>query len=159
MYNYKVKLELQRADIKVDFLKIADNLIESAEEFSDAPKKNKKTISDIKVYENYITLNLSSEAYLDSVGRALRGYTCLVLENNEALLACTTPSGSLFKYSLIADNKEAEEEIKISDSELIKALIDYVTSNRDTNSTIYRRKRNAIEKMKNIAIEAGLIKK
>lgn len=159
MHNYNVKLELQRADIKVDFLKIADSLIESAEEFSDAPKKNKKTISDIKVYENYITLNLSSEAYLDSVGRALRGYTCLVLKKNEELLECTTPSGSLFKYSLVDDKKETTEEFKISDSELIKALVDYVCANRDTNSTIYRRKKNAIEDMKRIAIEAGLIKK
>ena len=159
MYNYKVKLEAQRADIRIDFLRIQESLRECSENFNDTLKKNKKLISNLEVYENYITFTLSSEAYLDSVGRALRGYTCLVLKKNEELLECTTPSGSLFKYSLIVDKKDAEEEIKITDSELIKALVDYVTSNRDTNSTIYRRKRNAIEDMKKIAIEGGIILK
>ena len=45
---------------------------------------------------------------------------------------------------------------KISDVEILKALIDYVCNKSDSNSTTYKRKRSAMAQIKQIALESGI---
>ena len=126
---------------------------------SSGSMQNSKTLHDLTVSESCVILTLNSDTPLKSVGRALRKFVCTLLNSgDEELKNACTPSGALFRYTLISADAPAEEEINVSDAELVKALIDYIALNRDTNSTIYRRNRNAIEAMKKIGVESGIIK-
>ena len=160
MFTYPVKIEIAKPQSSIN-LKNKEQLfldaIKSFNESSDS-MQNSKTLHDVSVSESYGILTLNSDTPLKSVGRALRKFVCDLLNSgDEELKNACTPSGALFRYTLISA-EAPEEEINVSDSELIKSLIDYVCSNRDTNTTIYRKKRKAIEEMKKVAIEAGIIR-
>lgn len=162
MFTYPIKIEISNPQSSINInLKTKEQLfldaIKSFNESSDS-MQNSKTLHDVSVSESYVILTLNSDAPLKSVGRALRKFVCDLLNSgDEELKNACTPSGALFRYTLISA-EAPEEEINVSDSELIKSLIDYVCSNRDTNTTIYRKKRKAIEEIKKIAIEGGIIK-
>lgn len=161
MYTYSVKMEPQRIDIKIDFSCYQAIIEDSVKDFNETPKKNVKIISDMVITTSYLTLTLTSEAPLESVGRALRSFTAIILEKEKELISFCTPGGSLFRYTLIKEENEIFKEDsaeKISDAQLINALVDYVCANRDTNSTVYKKKRMAIEEIKKIAKEAGIVK-
>lgn len=161
MYTYSVKMEPQRIDIKIDFSCYQAIIEDSVKDFNETPKKNVKIISDMVITTSYLTLTLTSEAPLESVGRALRSFTAIILEKEKELISFCTPGGSLFRYTLIKEENEIFKEDsaeKISDAQLINALVDYVCANRDTNSTVYKKKRMAIEEMKKITKTAGIIK-
>ena len=71
-------------------------------------------------------------------------------------------SGQLFRTRLLSEeqNDEVPTTIissEISDTDFLKALIDYVCNKSSGTSTEYKRKNAAFHQMIQIAIEAGII--
>ena len=53
--------------------------------------------------------------------------------------------------------KEYEIDINdIDDLEIVKALLDYIYKKRDSNSTVYRQKKAAMNKIKQIVVDSGI---
>lgn len=123
--------------------------------------QNPKTLSLIEITERKIFLTLDSALPLSSPGKALRIFSMDLIKKEGFL---PSASGQLFRTQLISEENINEEDIphlpitEISDSDFLKALIDYVCNKSSGKSTEYKRKNAAFRQMIQIAIESGIIK-
>lgn len=163
MYKYAITVSPQ--DAGLDFRKI-ETLIDAVTHcFNESSEhmRNPKKIVEYEIISNSVlVLIVESECALESVGRALRGWTAELIKGNEEFFSgFSTRSGSLLKYynQKLISSKPALSVEEVSDADFLKAVVDYFLGNRDINSTLYRRKRDAIREMKKIALEADIIAK
>lgn len=117
---------------------------------------NPKMLELVEMTQSCIDVKMFSTQALSTPGRGLRLLTTLLLET--CFKKRVTPSGQLFR--VIALKKPAEAAMQnpadISDLELIKALLDYYAEKKDSSSAA-KRKRAAMEEIKRIAAEAGML--
>lgn len=165
-YIYTLEMKLAKSSDSIELKNDKSLIEESFHEYNNVCSKstNKKTIELLNVENNSILLRLSSETKLNAVGKALRYLSKMLLERIPALNNNLTSSGQLFRVNTIGfpttDPSKSYIPLQISkidDSELIKSLIDYVCKKRDSNTSQYIKKVKAVEKMKQLAIESGLI--
>lgn len=166
MYKYEIELHLASVKPTLD-LRNKEEIIRLAEgEYNrrSIHMQNSKEISISKIEATYMVLTLVSTLSLNSVGRALRTFSSILLKEYEDadFMKEVTTSGALFKavqindtHNLKRDEKNITEEI--TDLDLIKGLMDYVYKKRDPDSTQYRKKRIAMEEIKRICIESGIL--
>lgn len=163
MNKYEIELHLAKLNTELKLDKKKDVIYQAQEAYNQrsAVMQNPKTVRIQDVTENYVRLTLESELVLYSVGRALRSFSVILLKefNDEDFNAEVTKSGALFRAVLLDDACETEQNGKkeLTDLELLKGLMDYVCGKRDPDSTAYRRKRSAMEQIKKICLESGII--
>ena len=121
--------------------------------------QNPKTLSLDHIEEKKIYITLDSALPLTSPGKALRIFSMDLMENEGFK---PSSSGQLFRTRLLSEeqNDEVPTTIissEISDTDFLKALIDYVCNKSSGTSTEYKRKNAAFHQMIQIAIEAGII--
>ncbi len=126
--------------------------------------QNSKEITISKIEVTHMILTLVSTLSLNSVGRALRTFSTILLKEYEDadFMKEVTTRGALFKAVQVDDAFDLKHVDKIvleeiSDLDLIKGLMDYVYKKRDLDSTLYRKKRIAMEEIKKLCIESGII--
>lgn len=166
MYEYEIELHLASVKPTLDLRK-KENIIRVAEsEYNrrSVHMQNSKKISIIKIEATYIVMTLVSALSLNSVGRALRTFSSILLKEYEDVdfMKEVTTSGALFKAVQVDESSKTKRDEKISseeisDLDLIKGLMDYVYKKRDPDSTQYRKKRIAMEEIKRICLESGII--
>ena len=77
-------------------------------------------------------------------------------------IAQITSNGQLF--STVHSSENTSEDVSnikidindIDDLEIVKALLDYIYKKRDSNSTVYRQKKAAMNKIKQIVVDSGI---
>lgn len=122
---------------------------------------NPKKIEMQEIGKNYIKLVLSSTQALATPGKGLRSLTTsLIRDPSSCFKDRVTPGGQLFRV-IAAERLDASENnvidpATISDGDLVKALVDYLTERRD-GSSASRNKRAAVEMMKKLAVDASMI--
>ena len=118
--------------------------------------------SDIYITRTTLIITLYTEEILNTPGKAVRLLSQLLRTSDEPdNLSDLLLNKKLFKTFKVAsiDNGSsgvAESIVDlstVSDSDLIKAIVDYVCDQQDFSN----KKRNAIDNMKKIAIESGLL--
>lgn len=164
MYIYSVKLTLSNPKTSIDFSTKKDLLLSTFDAYNEnsAFMANRKTLSNMKIAKNEIVIELTSQHRLTTVGRAMRSFTSLLIEQDDKdFSSAITASGALFTYTVlneIAVDEQPQDQIsKITDADLLKGLIDYVCSNRETSSSLYKKKRDCIQEMKRLAVASGII--
>jgi len=129
--------------------------------------QNSKSLEIISIDPilNCVHMTLTSELSLNSVGRAFRTFSTILINDlgDADFKEQVTGSGALFK-TVIPDKEKPSKEpgsstAEISDLDFVKGLMDYLVNKRDPDSTAYRKKRMAMEEMKKIARESGLIER
>lgn len=118
---------------------------------------NPKEIELVEVSERYISLKLFSTQALTTPGRGLSRLTTLLLDT---CLAARVVNKHLLRVIRIQRPTDAamtkNPASTISDIELIKALLDYITTPKDSSSAA-KKKRAAIEDMKRLGVQGGLL--
>lgn len=121
---------------------------------------NPKNIQLLEISDNYIRIKLYSTLVLTTPGRGLRTFTALLLNEPSSRFADrVTPGGQLFR---VIDVKQPAHEgtladpALVSDADLVKALIDYMTEKKDGSASC-QKKRAAVEEIKRLAAQAGII--
>lgn len=133
----------------------------AAEEFNlhTMEMANPKTIKIEAINDHSVKIKLLSTLPLKS-GRAFRRYTNLLIQHHE--FADRMTSAGLFRTTLLGEKAE-EREVpspppeQISDLALLQALQRYLFERKDGGSKVYRQKRAAIEKMKELAKDSGIL--
>lgn len=121
---------------------------------------NPKTIGIEEITPHSLKIKLLSTLPLKSVGRALRFYTNLLIQRQE--FADRMTSTGLFRTTLLGETVKDREvpsppPEQISDLALLQALQRYLFERKDGGSKAYRQKRAAIEKMKELAKDSGIL--
>lgn len=120
---------------------------------------NPKQIHLLEVTESYINIRLLSTQALTAPGRGMRTLTTILLNDPTSRFADrVTPGGQLFR--VISIKKPACEgsltnPAFVSDVDFLKAIIDYIMGKKD-GSTACQKKKAAMEKMKELAVESGI---
>ena len=167
-YIYTLEMKLAKASKKIDLRDFYAQIEETAAAYNEtgADAFNQKSIELLDVKDNAIQMRLRSAIKLNAVGKALRYYSQGLIMRVPALADNLTGSGQLFRVSVIGipseetDSTDLEIPLKIreiDDAELVKALVDYVCRKRDPNTATYLKKVKAVEKMKQLAVEAGIL--
>lgn len=122
---------------------------------------NRKNLELVEVSTTTFSLKLFSANALSSPGKALKLLSSLLLEYpNSCFPARVTSSGHLLR--VISIKRQAGEETTqnsvsaVTDMALIKSLLDYYDEKKDGSSAA-KKKRAAIEEMKRLAVESGII--
>lgn len=162
MNYYDVTLALAKPNSKLS-LKDKEKVFDTAIiEYNSKPMQNPKNITKLQLTEAFLRIRLESALPLNSTGKALRTFSKILL-NDSDFINQVTPNGQLF--STIASSSTPAEQIPTQDSvdvntitdvELIHSLIDYVFLRKDSDSTIYRTQKKAMQEIKKIAVTAGL---
>ena len=121
--------------------------------------QNPKTLSLDHIEGKKIYITLDSALPLTSPGKALRIFSMDLIKNEGFK---PSSSGQLFRTKLLSEEKNNEAttpitSTEISDTDFLKALIDYVYNKSTGTSTEYKRKNAAFRQMKKIAVESGII--
>lgn len=121
---------------------------------------------DVDFTPDRIYLTLYSQQRLDTPGRALRFLVQLLVQGEEDKnLSDLVSNGHLFRTFIVAaksggndsgGNKDIAVE-DIDDVELVKALLDYLMKKKSQYSPENNAQRNAVNRMKALAIESGII--
>ena len=165
-YIYSLELKLARTAEQIRLNEFENTIRQATSDYNDAGKKsvNPKSIELIKIENSLILLHLTSASELRVVGKALRYFSQLLVKKIPILLENLTSSGQLFRVNQIglpiAENEDPHVQLQareVDDACLIKALIDYISKQRDPNTATYIKKLKAVEQMKQLAIEAGII--
>lgn len=167
--SYTYDLEVQLASNKhFNLSQKKDSIIDAIQRYNHRSfeMQNPKTLTLKKIGDKEMHLTLESALPLNSLGRALRTFSTIILKEIKDIDFCNavTPNGQLFSTTLLSDspieneNTSFNDYSKISDLDVIKSLMDYVYKKRDPDSTIYRKKKAAFEQIKKIAFESGIIK-
>ncbi|MDD4095417.1 MAG: hypothetical protein PHP22_04170 [Oscillospiraceae bacterium] len=166
-YTYKIGIKIAKANTELDFLNSETNrLIRDAEnEYNDIcgfSAQNPKTMIIEEIFHDSIVLTLNSTLPLRAAGKALRPFSQILLRN-PSFTSVVNTSGQLFQTFRVSPHEaEISASILVSVDEiddliLLKSLMDYIYRKRDSDSTTYRKKRAAINRMKQIAIDSGII--
>ena len=165
-YIYSLELKLAKTSDCIHLGDFQTAINEAIIQYNDAGKKsaNPKNIELVNIENNLILLHLTSASELRFVGKALRYFSQLIIQKVPILTQNLTTSGQLFRINQIglpiAEDEDPNVQLQareVDDACLIKALIDYISKKRDTNTAIYIKKLKAVEQMKQLAIEAGII--
>lgn len=166
-YTYDIELHLAEPKPTLNLLDKADIIRKAELEYNlrSVHMQNCKTIKIHSIMPSFIKLTLSSDLFLNTVGRALRTFSMILIADykDQDFISQVTKGGALFKTiqvnaeSNVQPSDSTIDFKQLSDLDLIKALMDYVYNKRDPDSTIYRKKRQAMEDIKRISIESGLI--
>lgn len=115
---------------------------------------------NIQITRTTLSVTLYTRESLTVPGKALRLLSQLLITSNEEdNLACFVTEQKLFRTFKVAtpNGANALDDIvdisEFSDSDLIKALVDFACDTKDLSAL----KRNAVDQMKKIAIESGLL--
>jgi len=166
-YSYLVGLKLANPNVSIDLQSHSDFISSCVKTYNEAGLERSKNPKYIELDENNvlpdsIVLTLHSTNALKFIGKALRYFSQLLLDNDE-FKKCVV-NGQLLRTFPVSDisSIESDKQIinvtEIDDLEFIKALLDYVYRKRDTDSTVYRRKKIAFDQMKQIGLESGILK-
>lgn len=120
---------------------------------------NPKKIELLGIDDNRIHIRLHSQNALPTPGRGLRSLTTILLKNSDCFQGRVTKGGQLFRILDAAvirqpSDDTAVEPASVSDADFLKALIDYLISEKSSRPS-GREKRAALEKMKQVAVESG----
>lgn len=166
-HQYLVGLKLANSNASINFQDYTDLILACVEDYNkvgQSKSKNPKYIELDKsnISPDSIVLTLYSTEILTVVGKALRHLSQLLLSHDD-FKKCTVNGQLLmtFPVSAVAPGGSEKQIISISevdDIEFMKALMDYIYKKRDADSTAYRKKRIALDQMKQIALESGILK-
>lgn len=121
---------------------------------------NPKHIRLLETSDSYIRIELSSTQALNTPGRGLRTLTTILMNDSSSRFAeRVTAGGQLFRVVDIKQPPRENTEIdpaSVSDIDFLKAILDYIMERKDS-STAAQKKRAAIEEMKRLAVESGII--
>ena len=175
--KYDIGLALVNQKAEVDFTKdkissektVKEYIIECTDLFSNEGKtslKNSKYIDkdSIKILDKRITFTLCSEKELSAPGKSLKQLSNYLLK--EPYFEQLKVNGKLFKtYTTVDVEDEESGETQsidvtnaIDDAELVKALVDYLMEPQQPYTKERHDKRVAVDKMKVLAIQSGLLK-
>ena len=166
MYIYLTELKLAKTRSHITLEDYKTQIEEAACIYNEAGTAavNKKSMELLEIKSSSILLRLRSEVQLNAVGKALRFFSQQMVNQIPALAGNITSSGQLFRANPIGlpTTEETKVEVplkirEIDDAELIKALVDYVCRKRDPNTSVYLKKAKAVERMKQLAVEAGML--
>lgn len=115
---------------------------------------------DVQFTKNTLIITLYTQEELATPGKAVRLLSQLLITSNSAdnlsdLLLVKKLFRS-FKVATASDVNQLEKTVNVSsfsDADLIKSLVDFACNQQDFSA----RKRNAVDQMKKIAIENGLL--
>lgn len=116
---------------------------------------------NIQLTRTTLVVTLYSQEALNTPGKAMRLLSQLLVTSDEPdNLSDLVWNKKLFRTFKVASAEDSGSQSiidlsGISDAELIKALIDFVCDEKDFS----REKRSAIDEMKKIAVECGLLRK
>lgn len=122
---------------------------------------------DVMVNDSSIIITLYSQQALSSPGKAVRLLSQLLLQSNNenSFNDLVSDDGKLFKtfnVAKVADSDSGDicivDSAQVEDSTFVKALIDYLLKSKSRYSSEINEQQNAIERMKVLAIESGIIK-
>lgn len=120
---------------------------------------NPKLIQLLEIADSYIHIKLFSTQILTTPGRGLRTLTTILLNDPQSRFADrVTPGGQLFRVISVKQPTESTliNPALIPDADFFKAIFDYIMEKKD-GSTACQRKKAAMEEMKKLAVEAGII--
>lgn len=118
---------------------------------------NPKEIELVEVSERYISLKLFSTQALTTPGRGLSRLTILLLDTCLAARVVNKHLLRVIRIQRPTDESTTKNPASnISTADLIKGLIDYVTTPKDSSSAA-KKKRGAVEEMKRLGVESGII--
>lgn len=162
-YNYTFPLKLRCATpIQTGSFREHEGWFkECVEDFnqkSDRSTINRKKIEVVEIYDDLIEIRLFTETNLGKApGRSLTMFSRALINNDknpfyDSYFKEQLFHGKLFTIEVI----EAETvEIKMGDEDLIKALVDYIIAPK---SNLLEKQKRAIEQMKKLALESGILK-
>ena len=116
---------------------------------------------DVLLTRTTLVVTLYSQEALNTPGKAMRLLSQLLVTSDEPdNLSDLVWNKKLFRTFKVASAEDSGSQniidlSGISDGELIKALIDFICDEKDFSGE----KRNAIDQMKKIAVECGLLRK
>lgn len=116
---------------------------------------------DVLLTRTTLVVTLYSQEALNTPGKAMRLLSQLLVTSDEPdNLSDLVWNKKLFRTFKVASAEDSGSQniidlSGISDAELIKALIDFVCDEKDFS----REKRSAIDEMKKLAVECGLLRK
>ena len=162
MEQYKLVLTLAKSNDGFDLTadpKYLDILKKCAKTYNDKSKGKEIEIIESSLKPRSFIIILSSPKELEIPGRSIRHFSQALVEHKEfedmvinKKLFLTEPAA--------ADNLDGGvvDPNTIDDIEFLKSLIDYLYNKAPGSSTEYKKKRKALNKMKIIAKEEGLLK-
>ena len=165
-YLYTLELKLAKKTNAFNLKEYSKEISKVIEAYNHAGEKaaNNKCIVLIQTKEKSLQIRLNSTAKLHNAGKSLRYFSELMIEKIPDIKDCITSSGQLFRITEIGlpvtENENPDLQLmarEVDDSTLVKALVDYVCRKRDPNTSVYLKKQKAVEQMKQIALESGLI--
>lgn len=168
MYVYEVEIQLATTHKKFNLTDKRDVIDDAVQRYNSRSyeMQNPKTLKLKDINDDSIFLTLESSLRLSSLGRALRTFSVIIIKEimDNDFINAITANGQLFSTKQLCKNeKETDMNVnidyaQIEDLDVIKALMDYIYKKRDSDSTIYRKKRAAFEQIKKIAFDSGIIK-
>lgn len=160
-YLIGIRLATPNASIVLNQAPFSNAIRAAIEEYNSRSKSapNPKYIELLPAnfFADSFIITLTSEKELTSVGKALRVFSQII--TNSGVFDAYIKNGKVFTTFPVmqaGDEQKILDPDKISDVEILKALIDYVCNKSDSNSTTYKRKRNAMAQIKQIALESGI---
>lgn len=165
-YSYTIQLAFATPNPTITFTDKVDIIDNAIVEYNNRTfqMQNPKEIEKIALEPSILTLKLKSTLPLTSLGRALRTFSTILIKEYQDpdFIAQIASNGQLFTTVHSSENSNqaisnnAIDINMIDDLEIVKALLDYLYKKRDSNSTVYRQKRAAMNKIKQIAVDSGI---
>lgn len=167
-YIYTLELKLAKKSSTINLRDYSKEIQDCIADYNSASEKaaNRKSLERIEIQDISMLLRLRSSLELIAIGKALRYFSQLAIKRIPPLQENLTGSGQLFRINQIGlpvseeDPKIQEIQLlarTVSDAALLKGLVDYVCRKRDPNTSVYLKKQKAVEQMKQLAVEAGII--
>lgn len=172
MYDYKIGLTLVKniADDEKGLDQRRDFIISQVNAFNEKSSRsviNPKHIGtgndgedDIQLTKTSLILTLYTQEHINTPGKAIRLLSQLLITSDDpdnlSDLLLDKKLFRSFKAATAQDNSTTNNVVDLSaitDSDLIKALVDYTCNQQDFSA----QKRNAVDQMKRIAVENGLL--
>lgn len=160
-YVYEMTLSLARPGAPLsdeDYLAIEKGITEY--NARSVYMANPKKIKLLETADSYVKIELSSTQALTTPGRGLRTLTTILMGEPASRFAeRVAPGGQLFRVISIKQPPRENAEIdpaSVSDIDFLKAILDYIMERKDS-STAAQKKKAAMEEMKILAVESGII--
>lgn len=165
-YIYNIQLAFANPSPTITFTDKEDVIDNAIEDYNNRTyqMQNPKKIEKISLEKSVLSIKLESALPLNSLGRALRTFSTIIIKEykDPEFIAQITSNGQLF--STVHSSENTSEDVSnikidvndIDDLEIVKALLDYIYKKRDSNSTVYRQKKAAMNKIKQIVVDSGI---
>lgn len=163
-FEYLIGLKLVKPNPPKSLCEYSDLIKYMEKEFNRINEKsaNPKNMNIREINENTVILNLESQTELSIPGKALRSFSQLLLSNvefaeNFIFRKQLFVSFDVANSTNIVDSKAHISADDIEDAIFLNALINYFLKKKDQVSVSYMQKRKAIDKMKILAYETGIL--